>query len=82
MGTWIEFRCENRCEPSAENTPWETDGCWSHRNAGPMELAEDTRVDLIATVRTMERQARGYGWIRTKEGWVCPYCAPRLQPDP
>jgi len=80
MGTWIEFRCENREEPTAEGS--EHDCCLSHNNAGPMEMAEDTRVDLIATVRQLEREAREAGWIRTNEGWVCPYCAPRLQPDP
>lgn len=80
MGTWIELRCEQRSESSADG-----DGikrCWSHDNAGPMEMAGDTRASLIETMRNLEAQARSTAWKKTQVGWVCPFCAPLMKADP
>lgn len=79
MGTWIEIRCENRSEPSADG-----DGavsgqrCYSHDNRGPMGLSEDTHSSILVTLRGMAREAREGGWVKTQDGWVCPYCIKRL----
>jgi hypothetical protein len=77
MGTWIEFRCENRTNPSS----WGADGrggdgkCESHDNNGPMELARDTRKSVLHVLRLIEKDARANGWTKTKYGWICAFCA-------
>lgn len=76
MGIWIEMRCENRSNPSSEGKPGSFDKrCWSHDNAGPMEMANDTQASVIETLRDMESKAHTEGWEKTKYGWICPHCA-------
>jgi hypothetical protein len=78
MATWIEFRCENRDNPSAHATPknW-GERCDSHDNNGPMEMSNDNQKSIIATVQYLEREAKKSGWKKTKYGWICKYCAGR-----
>lgn len=79
MGTWIEFRCENRGEPSADgHGEHHGQRCYSHINSGPMEIAEDTHASVLATLRKMAKQAREEGWVKTPDGWVCPFCVRTL----
>jgi len=80
MGTWIELRCENRDSKSSwgDGLGGRGNGCWSHINEGHGELALDTRADLLETMRQVERQAKEAGWVKSKFGWVCPFC--RKQP--
>lgn len=78
MATWIEFRCENRTEPSSEGRGLKVgDRCLSHDNAGPMEMAGDTKASILDTVRELEAEARKDGWKKTREGWVCPFASKR-----
>lgn len=77
MGIWMEIRCEARTQDFAE-TPPKGDykaRCWSHHNAGPMEMANDTQASVIDVLRGLEREAKLGGWLKTKAGWVCPECA-------
>lgn len=76
MGTWIELRCENRGTKTAEGP--EGRRCWSDDNSGPMGMAIDNRSSLIETMQQLEEDARDLGWKKTREGWVCPYCAAQL----
>lgn len=79
MATWIELRCENRAYPSSEGRGLNVgDRCLSHDNAGPMEMAGDTRANILETVRELEAEARKDGWKKTREGWVCPFCVKAL----
>lgn len=73
MGIWIELRCENRSNPSAEGIAGSR-RCCSHDNAGPMEMASDTRASVVETLREIEANARATGWEKTKYGWICPHC--------
>lgn len=75
MGTWIEFRCENRSEASADGASWPGKRCWSHDNEGPMDMALDTRASVVETLQGMERHAIASGWKKTRDGWICPFCA-------
>jgi hypothetical protein len=76
MGIWIEFRCENRSNPSSFAKPGAyRDRCWSNDNAGPMEMANETQADVIETLKYLMKTARETGWVKTKFGWICPYCA-------
>jgi len=76
MGIWLEIRCENLANPSSKRQPdaWEKQ-CFSHTNSGPMAMAGDTKTSVIQTLRTIEIAARETGWLKTKYGWICPYCA-------
>ncbi|CRN65986.1 hypothetical protein SAMN05216576_107245 [Ectopseudomonas chengduensis] len=74
MATWIEIRCENRGKVSEEEAA-PTKRCYSSDNIGPMDMAEDNRASLLETMRFLEKDARDDGWKKTKEGWVCPFCA-------
>jgi len=75
MGTWIEIRCENRSEPSAEGRGIKVgDRCYSNDNAGPMDMADDTRASVVETLRFLDADARDSGWKKTRAGWICPYC--------
>ena len=77
MATWIEFRCEARTQEFAgtsEEGAYQA-RCLSHHNAGPQDMALDTRASVIDLLQTLEREAKEAGWVKTKVGWVCPGCA-------
>ncbi len=79
MGIWIEYRCENRTEPSSEGAGLAVgDQCYSRDNSGPMEMAGDTRASVIETLKFLDEDARGSGWVKTREGWFCPFCVNKL----
>lgn len=73
MGIWVEIRCENRAAESARGEAGSH--CWSHENQGPMGEASDKRAKLIELMRGLEQEARTTGWIKTRKGWMCPFCA-------
>ena len=72
MGIWIEFRCELRVVSAGET---EGKRCWSQDNTGPMGLSSDDQKSVLWNLRELGREAKAAGWRRTKEGWICPYCA-------
>lgn len=72
MSTWLEFRCE--IKGSCFTHPADEGKCWSNNNVGPMDMAQDTRRSVVETLQRMETHAVQSGWVRTKEGWVCPVC--------
>lgn len=75
MSTWIEFRCENRTEPSAEGPGLKVgDRCLPNDNAGPMAMALDTRASILGVLSELDAEARQEGWKKTREGWICPFC--------
>lgn len=75
MGTWIEYRCENRTEPSAEGPGIKIgDRCLSSDNAGPMAMADDTRASVLEVIRELDEEALESGWKKTRSGWICPFC--------
>lgn len=77
MGIWIEYRCENMPEPSAQGTHLRR--CASLDNSGPMEMAaKDTREAVATTLRSLDDSANGMGWKKTPAGWVCAFCAEQM----
>lgn len=76
MGIWIEFRCENAGEPSAYGFEGQ---CLSHNNEGPQAMSSHGRTVMLETVRGLEKKARKSGWQKTREGWLCPFCASRKE---
>lgn len=75
MAIWIEFRCENRCNPSSGVNRPENDRCESHDNSGPQSLTGEAREAMLSSVRQLEGEARANGWKKTQYGWICAYCA-------
>lgn len=76
MGYWLELRCENRDNPSANTSDGLTfKRCYSNDNIGPGELASDTRESVLEVWREIDRGAKQAGWVKTKYGWICPFCA-------
>lgn len=75
MGIWIEFRCENRVNPSSWGEKRTGKQCESHDNNGPMELAGDTQESVRRTVHYLTEDALKAGWRRTRYGWICKFCA-------
>ena len=69
MGTWIELRCEN----SGEGL-YGPDRCYSDDNSGPMDMAADNQKSVLATVKNLNNVAKEWGWVKTRDGWVCPAC--------
>lgn len=54
-------------------------GCESNRNVGPMAMAAtDTREAVLQTLRELDQDARDSGWVKSRDGWVCAYCAGQL----
>ena len=43
-----------------------------------MMLAGDTQAEILEALAYMTRYAKQHGWVKTRTGWVCAYCAPRL----
>lgn len=82
MGTWIEYRCENRAEKSADDAEHVGSRCYSHTNDGPMEMANDNRADISKTLTLLDSIAKDDGWKKTKEGWICPYCVAAMKIEP
>lgn len=72
MSTWIEFRCE--IKGACFDKPSDVGKCWSNNNVGPMDMALDTRKSVVETIQSMEKDAVNTGWVKTKDGWVCPFC--------
>lgn len=77
MGFWMEVRCEARCEKWSEGAGKEfpPKRCWSRDNEGPMQEASDTQASVIDAYRDLETEARTLGWVKRRNGWLCPYCA-------
>lgn len=73
MATWIEFRCEERGAGIDSS-----DRCMSDDNEGPMDMAYDDNKSILEVVADLRSFAKKNGWVRRKEGWVCPHCAKRL----
>lgn len=74
MGIWIEYRCENRTASSSGDRLPEGKRCLSHDNAGPMDMADDTRESVVETLKFLDEEARQSGWKKTRAGWICPFC--------
>ena len=72
MATWIELRCEKRGDGESRD-----DRCWSDDNSGPMEMAADDQKSVLAVLKELHIEAAKSGWIKTRDGWVCPCCAKR-----
>lgn len=83
MGTWIELRCENRAELSAEGRGINVgERCYSHDNAGPMEMSGDTKASINETINSLAEEAESHGWLKNASGWFCPYCVKALELTP
>ena len=69
MAIWMEIRCEARTQdfPGIR--------CDSMENVGPMGMASETQLGVIAGLRDLSDQAKSGGWVKMKAGWVCPNCA-------
>lgn len=67
MSIWMEIRCETR-KPKAGTR------CYSTMNAGPMCLIQDTRKGVTQGLSHLNDQAKRAGWVKCKDGWVCPAC--------
>ncbi len=73
MPVWMELRCDARSTPDAERREGDQ-RCWSHRNAGPMDLAADDQRSVLSVTRDLFAAAKAGGWKRTRDGWICPAC--------
>ncbi|MBY4887755.1 hypothetical protein K5Y32_07385 [Pantoea sp. DY-15] len=73
MAIWIEFRCELRSEGIEDQSK----RCLSDDNIGPMEMAGDTQKSVNETISMLGEIAKKEGWVRTRDGWVCPNCMKR-----
>lgn len=49
--------------------------CYSHDNDGPMAESSDNQKSILQVVRGLEQEAKETGWVKTREGWICPYCS-------
>jgi hypothetical protein len=70
---WIEIRCDYRTSTHADG-----DGrsrCYSHDNEGPMTESSDNQKSILQAVRGLEQEGKETGWVKTRTGWVCPYCS-------
>lgn len=77
MAIWIEYRCENMTESSANGDHRRR--CESLDNNGPMGMtAKDTREAVAVTLRSLDESAQDLGWKKTRDGWVCAFCAGQL----
>lgn len=77
MGIWIEYRCENLSEPSAEGNHLRR--CASLDNSGPMRMtATDTRAAVLDALQELDAEAHRIGWKKSRTGWVCAFCAGQL----
>lgn len=73
MGFWMELRCESRTDAVLDTDPAQQ--CWSHVNQGPMQEASDSQASVLSAYRDLAAEARSTGWKRTRQGWICPFCA-------
>lgn len=73
MAIWMEIRCEAR----TQDFPGVS--CNSMENVGPMRMASETQLGVIAGLRDLADQAKCGGWVKMKAGWVCPACASHMR---
>lgn len=71
MGFWIEVRCDVHVHRD----------CLSVRNNGPMGMALATKAGIKHTTDALSRMAIRDGWVKTRDGWTCPACAPNMTPN-
>lgn len=72
MATWIELRCSKlSVKPAAGG---KANRCLSSSNDGPMGLAADSQQSVLALLKKLGAHARKQGWVKTRDGWVCPAC--------
>lgn len=69
MGTWVEFRCERRGQSAGIYA-----SCLSNKNSGPMLMCADDRASILSGLQLMREDALSTGWVRNRDGWVCPNC--------
>lgn len=77
MAFSIEFRCDWR-------HAWEPEGfggdaCWSHHNAGPAEIADNTARGVTKARDFLVQSFRTRGVRRIGENWACPVCAKKIK---
>lgn len=72
MSTWLEIRCENLYDSSFGHKPNER--CWSSDGKSPNSVSDDGQADVMLTLRRISGEARAAGWVKKREGWLCPYC--------
>lgn len=60
---WIELKCDSRLP-----------GCVSDGSAYPMCMSGTNRPQITAAIKWLEREGRTAGWVRTRDGWMCPRC--------
>jgi hypothetical protein len=69
MAIWMEIRCDGRNEKGGP------DGCWSHTNSGPQEMAHNTKGSVENFRRILLNEARDAGWQIKRHWFFCPVCA-------
>jgi len=74
MAIWMEMRCEDR---GGDN-----EDCDSDSNNDPGVLSDEDGKSVAASLSQLKAQAKGWGWKRFKDGWVCEKCAARRKPAP
>lgn len=76
MAYWIEIRCANSGEAATEFI--DDDRCWSHDNIGLGDLV-DENVDMKKHFTALKGEAIRAGFVLSKKGWICPFCAKQIQ---
>jgi len=82
MATWLEIRCENQMEDSAFSSHGKPEGyCWTwdRSKEKPSALSDDSQAQVMLTVRRVSQEAVDQGWVKTRSGWYCPYCAGEMK---
>jgi len=73
MGYWIEIHCDIKSfGPPGELhlNGW----CSNESTSYPMGMAKSTRASYFKALKYLTEQAKGWGWKKTREGWICPNC--------
>jgi hypothetical protein len=78
MAFWIEFRCDWRGAWNSSG-PDLNEMCWSHHNAGPGEIADNTSKDVADTRSFLIRYFAKDGFLKIGRNWACPVCAEKIR---
>lgn len=70
MTILMELRCEKRGEGRNEDN----NRCWSDDNDGPHSHGRDSKKGAADCYAEIAKQTTDSGWVKRKEGWVCPNC--------
>jgi len=78
MTIWMEILCCNSENPSGQAaSPYSpsSEQCFVNSGNMPAVGARANQKSIIEEFKFLETEANKLGWLKTKYGWICPYCA-------